>query len=104
MAEEKMGRRKFIQGLSAALAGAATGRVWNAFASATASEKSPLLEFRTLGRTGLKVTTVGMGAMNCSDIAVVLRAYDLGVNFYDTADCYMRGRNEEMVGKALRKT
>jgi len=101
MVGEKIGRRKFIQGFSAALASVATGRAWNAFASATASEKSPLLEFRTLGRTGLKVTTVGMGVMNCSDIAVVLRAYDLGVNFYDTADCYMRGRNEEMVGKAL---
>jgi aryl-alcohol dehydrogenase-like predicted oxidoreductase len=102
MAEEKMGRRRFIQGLSTAIAGVATGKAWDAFASATPSEKSPPLEFRTLGRTGLKVTTVGMGVMNCSDIAVVLRAYDLGVNFFDTADCYMRGRNEEMVGKAFR--
>jgi len=43
-----------------------------------------------------------MGVMNCSDPAVLLRAFDLGVNFYDTADCYMNGRNEEMVGKAFR--
>jgi predicted aldo/keto reductase-like oxidoreductase len=42
-----------------------------------------------------------MGVMNCSDPAVLLRAFDLGINFYDTADCYMRGRNEEMVGKAF---
>jgi aryl-alcohol dehydrogenase-like predicted oxidoreductase len=39
--------------------------------------------------------------MNCSDPAVLLRAFDLGINFYDTADCYMHGRNEEMVGKAF---
>jgi hypothetical protein len=32
---------------------------------------------------------------------VLLRALDLGINFYDTADCYMRGHNEEMVGKAF---
>jgi aryl-alcohol dehydrogenase-like predicted oxidoreductase len=32
---------------------------------------------------------------------VLLRAFDLGINFYDTADCYMHGHNEEMVGKAF---
>jgi uncharacterized protein len=47
------------------------------------------------------VTAVGMGVMNCSDPTVLQRAFDLGVNFFDTADCYMRGRNEEMVGKAF---
>jgi aryl-alcohol dehydrogenase-like predicted oxidoreductase len=65
------------------------------------TEKSPALEYRALGKTGLKVTTVSMGVMNCSDAAVVLRAYDLGINFYDTADCYMWGHNEEMVGKVF---
>jgi aryl-alcohol dehydrogenase-like predicted oxidoreductase len=64
-------------------------------------EKGSALEYRTLGKTGLKVTVVGMGVMNCSDPAVVLRAFDLGINFYDTADCYMWGRNEEMVGKVF---
>jgi len=42
-----------------------------------------------------------MGVMNCSDPSVLLRAFDLGINFYDTADCYMHGHNEEMVGKAF---
>jgi predicted aldo/keto reductase-like oxidoreductase len=42
-----------------------------------------------------------MGVMNCSDPAVLQRAFDLGINFYDTADCYMRGNNEEMVGKVF---
>ena len=40
--------------------------------------------------------------MNCSDPAVLLRAFDLGVNFYDTARRYMRGRNEEILGKTFR--
>jgi len=43
-----------------------------------------------------------MGVMNCSDPAVLQRAFDLGINFYDTADCYMGGRNEEMVGKVFK--
>ncbi len=68
----------------------------------THAEKKPALEYRTLGKTGLKVTTVSMGVMNCSDPAVLLRAFDLGINFYDTADCYMRGRNEEMVGQTFK--
>ncbi len=94
MLSEKMGRRKFMKHLSAVFLGA----VGSPFAHA---EKKPDLEYRTLGKTGLKVTMVSMGVMNCSDPAVLLRAFDLGINFYDTADCYMRGRNEEMVGKAF---
>ena len=87
--------------MSAVIAGSShRTALWNTFAAT--DKKPPALEFRTLGRTGLKVTAVGMGVMNCSDPAVLLRAFDLGVNFYDTADCYMRGRNEEMVGKAFR--
>ncbi len=43
-----------------------------------------------------------MGVMNCTDPAVLRRAFDLGVNFFDTAHSYMGGRNEEMVGKVFR--
>jgi aryl-alcohol dehydrogenase-like predicted oxidoreductase len=50
----------------------------------------------------LKVTAVGMGVMNCRDAAVLRRAFDLGVNFYDTAHSYTAGRNEELVGKVFR--
>ena len=98
---DSMGRRKFIKQLSSICVGFMTSRLWNAHSSFAATQKTPSLEYRTLGKTGLKVTTVSMGVMNCSDIAVVLRAFDLGINFYDTADCYMGGRNEEMVGKAF---
>ena len=93
---ETMGRREFIRGLSSAI----LGTFW-AHSSFAKAEKTVNSEFRTLGRTGLKVTAVSMGVMNCSDPAVLHRAFDLGINFYDTADCYMHGRNEEMVGKAF---
>jgi hypothetical protein len=101
MLSEKMGRRKFMKNMSSAFLGVASNQFLGSFSLARA-EKKPILEYRTLGKTGLKVTTVSMGVMNCSDPAVLLRAYDLGINFYDTADCYMRGRNEEMVGQAFK--
>jgi aryl-alcohol dehydrogenase-like predicted oxidoreductase len=101
MFSEKMGRRRFLKRVSSALLGIAAGTVWKAGHASEKIEKTPVLEYRTLGKTGLKVTAVSMGVMNCSDPAVLLRAFDLGINFYDTADCYMHGRNEEMVGKAF---
>lgn len=101
MLSKMMGRRKFIKTISSTLLGIAAPNILKVRSSLGKSEKMPSLEYRNLGKTGLKVTTVSMGVMNCSDPAVVLRAFDLGINFYDTADCYMRGHNEEMVGKAF---
>jgi len=101
MSSEKIGRRKFIKRVSATLAGIAATPFLKPTSLFAKTEKGLPLEYRTLGKTGLKVTVVGMGVMNCSDPAVVLRAFDLGINFYDTADCYMWGKNEEMVGKAF---
>jgi aryl-alcohol dehydrogenase-like predicted oxidoreductase/NAD-dependent dihydropyrimidine dehydrogenase PreA subunit len=100
MLSEKMGRRKFMRNMSSAFLGVVSSPFWSGLPLAHA-EKKPVPEYRTLGKTGLKVTAVSMGVMNCSDPAVLLRAFDLGINFYDTADCYMKGRNEEMVGKAF---
>jgi hypothetical protein len=95
-----MGRREFMKHISSVFLGAMGSHFLSGIPFAHA-EKKPDLEYRTLGKTGLKVSSVSMGVMNCSDPAVLLRAFDLGINFYDTADCYMRGRNEEMVGKAF---
>jgi hypothetical protein len=61
------------------------------------------LSYRTLGKTGLKVTTVGFGCMITSDASVIERAADLGINYFDTARVYQRGNNERMVGAALRR-
>ena len=63
---------------------------------------SPLkLIYKTLGKTGLKVTSVGMGCMITSDPSVVTRAADLGITYFDTARGYQHGNNERMVGAAL---
>ena len=67
---------------------------------------------RDLGCTGLRVSALGLGCMGMSEfygstddgesLATIHRALDLGMNFLDTADVYGRGRNEELVGRALR--
>jgi len=61
------------------------------------------LRYKTLGKTGLKVTTVGFGCMITSDGSVVERAADLGITYFDTARNYQSGNNERMVGAALKK-
>ncbi len=57
--------------------------------------------YRTLGKTGLKVSTVGFGCMITSDPTVISRAVDLGINLFDTSRGYQGGQNERMVGAAL---
>lgn len=67
------------------------------------------MEYRHLGRAGVRVSAVGLGSWltygNAVDEAAarrcVARAYDLGVNFFDTANVYARGSAEEVVGRAL---
>ena len=58
--------------------------------------------FRTLGRTGLKITVVSFGAMLTPEPEVIRVAIEQGVNYIDTARKYMGGKNEETVGKAVR--
>jgi aryl-alcohol dehydrogenase-like predicted oxidoreductase len=75
------------------------------------------MKYRTLGRTGLKVSELCLGTMtfgqNFFNIAVVdqsnaekmvARALDAGVNFFDTANVYSYGQSEEMLGRALKKS
>ena len=68
------------------------------------------MEYRALGRTGVKVSPLCLGAMmfgawgnqdHDDSIRIIHRALDAGINFIDTADVYSRGESEEIVGKAL---
>jgi aryl-alcohol dehydrogenase-like predicted oxidoreductase len=62
----------------------------------------PAPTYRTLGRTGLKITVVGFGAMLTTEPEVMRIAFDHGINYVNTARIYMRGKNEEILGKALK--
>ncbi len=64
------------------------------------------MEYRTIRRAGLQVSELSFGCMslegNDADNARLLhKAFDHGVNYFDTADLYQNGANEETVGKAL---
>jgi aryl-alcohol dehydrogenase-like predicted oxidoreductase len=60
------------------------------------------LAYRTLGKTGLRVTAVGFGCMVTTDASVIERAVEMGINYFDTARVYGNGNNERMVGSALK--
>jgi hypothetical protein len=76
----------------------------NAALAAPASAPVPIGKprYKTLGRTGLKVTTVSFGCMITSDPSVIERAADIGIIHFDTARGYQGGNNERMVGAALK--
>src|ERR1700675_2113483 len=68
------------------------------------------MHHRTLGRTGVKVSPLCLGAMmfgnwgnpdHDDSVRIIHLALDAGINFIDTADVYSRGESEEIVGKAI---
>lgn len=70
------------------------------------------MKTRQLGTSGLEVSELGFGCMGLSHgygpatnendaIALIRKAYELGINFFDTAEVYGQGANEKLVGKAL---
>jgi len=69
------------------------------------------MKYRTLGKTGEKLSAIGLGCMGMSfaygpadekeNIETLNKALDLGVNFWDTADMYGNGANEELISKVL---
>lgn len=75
------------------------------------------MEYAKLGKTDIEVSKLAVGCMSFGKAgtmhdwtldedqteAVVKRALDLGINFFDTANCYSAGTSEEYLGKALKK-
>ncbi|OAA27909.1 putative oxidoreductase, aryl-alcohol dehydrogenase like protein [Frankia sp. EI5c] len=68
------------------------------------------MDYRVLGRTGVRVSPLCLGAMmfgawgnqdHDDSVKIIHRALDAGINFIDTADIYANGESEEIVGKAL---
>ena len=95
--KQNTSRRQFLQ---AGLALPVVGLV-----SPNSVQLSPTpqgLAFRTLGKTGLKVTSVGCAAGAVPDPDILARALDSGINYYDTARIYGQGKSEQILGKAIK--
>ncbi len=95
-----LSRRSFLSGAAAvggalAAAGLGDGAADTPFAAND-------MRYRTLGRTGLRVSEVGFGGAPLGDPEVLLYALDRGINYVDTAPCYRGGGSEEAIGVALR--
>lgn len=68
------------------------------------------MQYRKLGKTGLKVSEISLGSWLTygatvekeTAVKTIHRAYELGINFFDTANVYARGEAEKVVGEALR--
>lgn len=69
------------------------------------------MNYKTLGKTGEKLSAIGLGCMGMSfaygqadeqeSIRTLHKALDSGINFWDTADMYANGKNEELISKVL---
>lgn len=93
-------RRRFLQ---AGLALPAVGLLSGKSLGSILPQPSPSgLAFRTLGKTGLKVTSVGCAAGAIPDPDILERALDLGINYYDTARIYGQGKSEQILGRAIK--
>ncbi len=68
------------------------------------------MKYRRLGRTGLKVSEISLGSWTtyggyvdeATSIRIIQRAFELGINLFDTADVYVKGGAETILGKALK--
>ncbi|MBL8172239.1 MAG: aldo/keto reductase [Acidobacteria bacterium] len=101
-----MKRRTVLGGLVGATAASVSTPNLNTSAAPTVAAEIPK---RTFGKTGVKLSVIGLASgrfhLTGSDenaIALTRRAYELGINYFDTAHSYWRGHSEEVYGQAMK--
>src|SRR4030067_151593 len=99
-------RRRFIGASASALASFGLGRGEQAFGQTAQSSTSgggpKIKEYRTLGRTGFKVSDIGLGGGEVTDAALFEAVLDRGINYIDAAENYVNGMVERTIGKAVK--
>ena len=109
MPKKQLTRRQFLKGVSATCAcsnllinplslGAALGKE----KQSEIAKSLPSMEYRILGKTGLKVSALSFGVMRLTEPAVLFEALEMGINYFDTAHKYQNGNNEKMLGSVLK--
>jgi len=101
--KHKMKRRDFIGKTAFGLvsAGLSTPFMKKAVAG---QEQSPKIIYRTLGRTDLRIPIVSFGVMNSDSPDLIQRSLDMGINHLDTANVYLRGNSERVIGEVLERS
>ena len=101
----KINRRRFLKS-------SLTGAIGTGIASKAAIGKSvqephadelKIQDYRTLGRTGFKVSDISYGAGNLTNGSVLEAAIKMGINYIDTAEHYVNGKSESTIGEVLKK-
>jgi predicted aldo/keto reductase-like oxidoreductase len=109
MAKKQLTRRQFLRGVSATCA--CSSLLINPLSLGTALGKDdqresvktlPSMEYRILGKTGLKVSALSFGVMRLTEPAVLFEALEMGINYFDTAHVYQNGNSEKMLGGVLK--
>ncbi|MBM4044587.1 MAG: 4Fe-4S dicluster domain-containing protein [Planctomycetes bacterium] len=94
MSGRNLSRREFLKGITVGVAGLSAAGAWAADGG---------MKYRTLGRTGLKVSELGFGtSVNELSIPILAAGIERGVNYVDTSPNYGRGKSEETLGELFK--
>lgn len=98
-----MKRRDFLTFSVGAFGFTFEGKRKELFLKGTPDEDSPRIKkYNNFGNTGLKVSDVSCGAISLFEPNVLRYAYECGVNYFDTAEGYLRTKSESFIGQALK--
>ena len=92
-----LSRRKFFQVGGALAAGGSL--ILPGVACKGGGDEGKIKKYRTLGRTGFKVSEIAMGGTRNRDATVVRYAYDHGINYFDMGETYINGQAEQFIGE-----
>jgi hypothetical protein len=100
-------RRNFLTALASGVLGLGVAKDTKASVSTalfSQSQPTPLKvqKYNNLGNTGLKISDVSFGAISLFEPNVLRYAYECGVNYFDTAEGYLRTKSESYIGQALK--
>jgi len=101
---DKLSRRTFVRAGGATLAGglAAAAAGSPVSLSGEQARQTPSIQsYKTLGRTGWRVSDIGFGTGPLRESTLVRAAFDKGINYFDTAESYGNGSAERTIGEAL---
>lgn len=103
----RINRRNFLTSLSSSVVGLSLFKNAKAIPKEMAlaqkgSSPFTVKKYNPLGKTGLKVSDVSCGAISLFNPNVLRYAYECGVNYFDTAESYLRTKSESFIGQALK--